>query len=212
MSPVHIIDDSTSLHLQPLYLQLHRERPMVNNTSHKPTQPLCDGQLILKPSWMSLASPMLLVDPLQTSLHINEMSLPSNDNYLIMERMIPFDFSVLARPSSNGGQPTPTPKSSVEYVSASSTYFVCTLHHIFQLYSVSGPYLLVRPITIWHRTLLVPCTLHHSIPSFSATSLAHPITIWHCTHLIPLFSAPHLSCTPNHSSALHSILIPSSVC
>ena len=175
-----MIDDSTSLRLQPLYLQLHRARPMVNNTIHKLTQPLCDGQLILKPSRMSLAAPMLLVDPLQTSLHINKMSLPSNDNYL--ERMIPFDFSMLARPSSNGGQPTPTPKSSVEYVSASSTYFICTLYHIFQLYFVSGPHLLICPITIWHHTLLVP----------SCSTPLNPLVL--C----------HLSCPPNRYLALHS--------
>ena len=33
----------------------------------------------------------------------------------------PVRFSVLARPSSNSGRPTPTPKSSMDYVSASST-------------------------------------------------------------------------------------------
>ena len=59
---------------------------------------LPNGLLILKSSQMPLAAPMLLMDPLQTFLHINEMSLPSNNNYMITERMIPFVFLCLLDP------------------------------------------------------------------------------------------------------------------
>ena len=59
---------------------------------------LPNGLMILKSSQMPLAAPMLLVDPLQTSLHINEMLLPSNNNYMITKRMIPFVFLCLLDP------------------------------------------------------------------------------------------------------------------
>ena len=73
------------LHILHLTCQLLADHWFINTC-------LPNGLLILKSSQMPLAAPMLLVDPLQTSLHINEMSLPSNDNYMITERMIPFVF------------------------------------------------------------------------------------------------------------------------